>query len=155
MIERIKKIMEEKRLTTSSFADATGVNSTTMSFIINGREIEGKGKVNQTPSTDVITKILNTFPDISADWLFMGTGSMHKGEKAIMAPDLFSQTSINPAKDAVEPKYRKEIVDKPAEISLKNPKNQSIMPEFSLSENIDKIVIFFKNKTYITLKPEE
>jgi transcriptional regulator with XRE-family HTH domain len=155
MIERIKKIMEEKGLTTSSFADATGVNATTISFIINGRDVEGKGKVNQTPSTDVITKILNTFPDISADWLFMGTGSMHKGEKAVIAPDLFSQTSVNPVKDTAEPKYRKEIIDKPAEISPKNTKNQSIMPEFPISDNIDKIVIFFKNKTYITLKPEE
>jgi len=29
------------------------------------------------------------------------------------------------------------------------------MPELSISDNIAKIVIFFKNKTYITLKPEE
>jgi transcriptional regulator with XRE-family HTH domain len=160
MNERIKKIIDEKGLTVSIFANETGINQATISFILNGRKDKNGNRTVQEPSRAVLAKILETYPDINPAWLHYGTGPMYKSDKPIMvaapeSPDLFSQNAVNPLNDTVEPKYRKEIIDKSAEIPPQNSKKQSIMPEFPISDNIDKIVIFFKNKTYITLKPEE
>ncbi|MDR1526794.1 MAG: helix-turn-helix domain-containing protein [Dysgonamonadaceae bacterium] len=155
MIERIKQLITDKKLTLSSFATETKINPATINHIINGREVEGKGKVNQTPSTDVITKILSTFPDINVEWLLMGTGPMYKGQRTFVQPDLFLEKAIKLPTPPTIPENRMEIEDKTEENDIKVAVKQPIMQELSLSENIDKIVIFFKNKTYVTLKPEE
>jgi transcriptional regulator with XRE-family HTH domain len=155
MIERIKQLIAEKNQTLSSFASVTDIHPTTISHIINGREMEGKGKVKQTPSTDVLTKILSTFPDISPEWLVMGTGPMYKAKRTFLEPELFPETAIKPSTSPPAPENRQEKEDKQEEKEIKSIQKQALMPEFSLSENIDKIVIFFKNKTYVTLKPEE
>ena len=155
MVERIKRIIANKKMSLSSFADATDIHPTTLSHIINGREIEGKGKVNQTPSTDVLTKILSAFPDISAEWLMTGAGTMYKGQRAFIEPGLFPEAAIKPPQTSEQTVQWQEIEVKPEEKEVKIPQKQMIMPELSLSDNIDKIVIFFKNKTYVTLKPED
>jgi transcriptional regulator with XRE-family HTH domain len=154
MVERIKQLIAEKKMTLASFARVTDIKPTTISHIINGRETEGKGKVNQMPSTDVITKILSTFPDLNAEWLIMGKGAMHKGRHTLIEPELFPDAdaaAIKPSPLPATSEYRQENEEK----EIKIPQKQMFPSEFSFSENIDKIVIFFKNKTYITLKPEE
>ncbi|MDR0698390.1 MAG: helix-turn-helix domain-containing protein, partial [Tannerella sp.] len=152
---RINELITENKMTLSSFAAETKINPSTINHIINGRNDKKKGKVNQPPSTDVITKILSTFPDISPEWLLMGTGPKYKGQRAVIQPDLFTETAIKPFISPVIPEDRKEIETQPEEKDVKITTKRSAMPELSLSENIDKIVIFFKNKTYVTLKPEE
>jgi len=154
MVERIKKIIAEKDMTLSIFASTTDIHPTTLSHIINGREIAGKGKVKQMPSTDVIMKILSAFPDINAEWLIKGTGPMDKSGRTFIKPDLFSETAIKSSPTPEHPKYRQEIEEKVEEVATKIPHKQIFTPELSISDNIDKIVIFFKNKTYVTLKPE-
>ena len=51
----------------ASFADCINVNRSSVTHIFTGR--------NQ-PSLDVAKKILKAFPEISSDWLIMGTGTM-------------------------------------------------------------------------------
>jgi len=156
MDERIKEIINAKGLTLSLFANATGINPTTISHILNGRDVPGKGKVKQKPSADVQNKILATFPDISPEWLIFGTGAMQKGQRTFIEPELFPvDVAIKPPIVPDIPKYQQEIEDKVVEKEAKIPHKQAITPEISLSENIDKIIIFFKNKTFVTLKPEE
>jgi transcriptional regulator with XRE-family HTH domain len=160
MIERIKEIIAKEKMTLTGFADVTNINATTLSHIINGR---GKEKILQTPSTDVITKILSTFPNISADWLLMGKEPMYKDryagislKPAALQPELsFPEETVKSPVTPAAPVQTQEMVDKTEELDLNLAAKQAIMPELSLSENIDKIVIFFKNKTYVTLKPEE
>jgi len=155
MVERIKKIIEGKDMTLSSFANLTDIHPTTLSHIINGRESAGKGRVNQTPSTDVIMKILSAFPDINAEWLLRGIGPMDKSGRSYIKPDLFSEPAVQSPQTPDHPQSRQAIEEKVEEKEVKIPQKQMIMPELSLLDNIDKIVIFFKNKTYVTLKPED
>ena len=154
MVERIKKIIADRKMTLSLFANATNIHPTTLSHIINGREMDGKGKINQTPSTDVIMKILSTFPDVSAEWLMMGAGPMYKGQRTLIQPDLFSKPVPKSPSIPEFTNHQQEMEERPEEKETKIPQKQLFMPELSLSDNIDKIVIFFKNKTYVTLKPE-
>jgi transcriptional regulator with XRE-family HTH domain len=161
MNERIKKLMDVKNLTLSTFADMTGINSTTLSFIINGRpDKTGNGKSVQKPSTDVILQILNTFPDINSDWLLLGKEPMSKGKNPMILPvsageqaDLFSPTAIDQTKPASENKYRKENIVHDPPNTTEPIKKQQVVPNFSMSENVSEIIIFFKDNTHLILKP--
>jgi len=66
-IKRIGLILEVKNLNYSDFAEAIGIQRSMVSHIMSGRN---------NPSLDVVTKILNTFPDLRSDWLLFGKGAM-------------------------------------------------------------------------------
>lgn len=70
MIDRIRKIIEYKKLTATKFASEIGVAQTTLSGHLNDQR-----KV----SIDVVCGIINSFEDISAEWLLTGKGKMIKG----------------------------------------------------------------------------
>lgn len=67
--ERLLYIFEEFSLNASSFADKIGVQRSSMSHIMSGRN---------KPSLDFILKIYETFPDISLPWLTIGEGDFYK-----------------------------------------------------------------------------
>lgn len=64
--ERIKYILEQEGLTYNQFAERIGVASSAVSHFVNRRN---------KPSLDAIAGILNALPNISPDWLVLGTGS--------------------------------------------------------------------------------
>ena len=68
---RIKSIIEYYKMNVNSFSKHIGIdNNVTIGNIVNTR-------LNK-PSYDVIQKILQTFENISADWLITGKGKMLK-----------------------------------------------------------------------------
>ncbi|MDD4142034.1 MAG: helix-turn-helix transcriptional regulator [Bacteroidales bacterium] len=67
MLKRITTIIETKHLTQSQFANAIGIQRSTLSHILSGRN---------NPSLEIILKILNTYPEISSAWLLNGSGEM-------------------------------------------------------------------------------
>jgi transcriptional regulator with XRE-family HTH domain len=146
MIERIKKLIEKENTTPSAFADEIGISRGSMNHILNGRN---------NPSLDMVLKIVKRYPNINLDWLMQGTPPIYKGEKASLEPDLFSELSINPINESTEIKYPKEIVDKLPELPVKPIEKESITTQMPTSKNIDKIMIFFKDKTFLSLLPEE
>lgn len=75
--ERIMQVMTQKGLTSSQFAESIGIQRAAMSHITSGRN---------NPSLDVMKKILERFPDISADWLLMEKGPMTRGTQPTAAP---------------------------------------------------------------------
>lgn len=77
--ERIKKILEHHQLTASLFADRIGVQRSSISHILSGRN---------KPSLDFILKITGEFPDVDIYWLLNGKGSFPKTvvEKPKMTP---------------------------------------------------------------------
>lgn len=146
MIKRIQEIIDKERINASAFADEIGISRGAMNHILNGRN---------KPSLDVLLKIVNRYKNINLEWLMLGTLPMYKTEKIAFQPNLFDEDPINSIPTPVEEKYVKENIDKTPDFDIQKTNQQSIISELSLSENIDKIVIFFKNKTFITLKPED
>lgn len=65
IVQRIKDLVEEKfgARGATSFAKAIGVEQVTLSRYLNG---------SRSVSLDVVNAILNTFPDVSAEWLLRG-----------------------------------------------------------------------------------
>jgi transcriptional regulator with XRE-family HTH domain len=72
MKERIIKFLEIENLSSSKFADDIGVQRSSISHILSGRN---------NPSFDFIQKILTKYKSLNAEWLIMGTGNMLKSIK--------------------------------------------------------------------------
>ena len=63
LTDRIKYIMKINQLSATAFADEIGVQRSSISHVLSGRN---------KPSLEFIQKILSTYPKISADWLISG-----------------------------------------------------------------------------------
>ena len=70
--ERLKKIVAVKAKSRIAFAKVVGVSSVAMDNYIGEK---------RRPSLDLIEKILQTYPDISAEWLLRGEGDMYRNAK--------------------------------------------------------------------------
>ncbi len=77
MKDRILKIINKEQLTSSKFADLIGVQRSSISHIISGRN---------NPSLDIVQKILLEFKTVNPEWLLFGTGDMYKKDSL---PTLF------------------------------------------------------------------
>lgn len=136
MIERIQEILKEKRLSPSQFADEIKVQRSGMSHILSGRN---------KPSLDFVTKILTSYPDVNSDWLLFGKGKMTEESAASIFEEPIVENSD---------RYKNTSSHKPGKISsqdVRNKKNVAFPPnedKTSNSSEIEKIVVFFKNKTY-------
>lgn len=102
--ERIKKILEHHTLTASLFADKIGVQRSSISHILSGRN---------KPSLDFILKITGEFPDVDIYWLLNGKGSFPKVIEEISknAPPLpLSDASRTAASEASSKRITKIVV---------------------------------------------
>lgn len=78
MTDRIRKVLQIKKLSPSVFADKVGVPRSTISHVLSGRN---------NPSLEFIQKILDHFPDIRTEWLVRGEGSMLKQSGTLFAEE--------------------------------------------------------------------
>ncbi|CAI8163674.1 MAG: Uncharacterised protein [Bacteroidota bacterium] len=63
LIERIKKVIDDSELSSAAFADRIGVQRSSISHILSGRN---------KPSLDFVLKVLHAFPTLHSDWLLLG-----------------------------------------------------------------------------------
>ena len=89
--DRIEKIMLKEEMNSAVFATEIGIQGSTLSHILNGRN---------NPSLDVLKKILNRFRTVSSDWLILGVGSMYRVEKQSQTPTLFDSLDENITKSS-------------------------------------------------------
>jgi transcriptional regulator with XRE-family HTH domain len=159
MVDRIRKIMEKEGLNFALFADKIDVSRGTITHVLSGRN---------KPSLDVIQKILETFPNINSDWLLIGKNPMYRHENVFLQPQqesiLFDdETNVpKPPKKEVnaykEPKvseYSPKSIDKEPVLSLQSAKIKEVTDVISSNRKIDKIIIFYDDKTFLSFSPEE
>ncbi|MEI6123888.1 MAG: helix-turn-helix transcriptional regulator [Bacteroidota bacterium] len=166
MVNRILLVLKIKNLSPSKFADEIGIQRSSMSHIMSGRNL---------PSLDLILKILQKFKDINSEWLMQGVGPMLKTTQI----DLFEVEE-----DMKDEILKKEAKEKEPSVELKNDKekseviineqetkvrNQDVQVENSdyktttdenlakipqsISSEIEKIVILYKNNTFKEYHP--
>lgn len=64
--ERVTELRYSKHLTETQFANQLGMSQATVN-----RQLK-----SDFPSLELISKVLSLFPELSAEWLMRGTGSM-------------------------------------------------------------------------------
>lgn len=95
MKDRIILLIKAKNLTAAQFADEIGVQKSSISHIISGRN---------NASLDFIQKVLICYPDVSMDWLMFGKGPIFKGMAIAADPnnDGHSEARSTPLSAAVD-----------------------------------------------------
>lgn len=141
MVNRIKELILKEGLTSGSFADAIGVQRSSMSHILNGRN---------NPSLDFVVKTLQYFPNINSDWLLLGTGSMyHNGQKTTSQPvrelSIFDTTPVK----VPEPKPERPLLSAP------EPIEKQVIREEKSNKLVAKVLIFYSDQTYAEFFPPE
>ncbi|WP_353104169.1 helix-turn-helix transcriptional regulator [Myroides odoratus] len=139
-VNRLEFLLEHFELSASAFADKIGVQRSSLSHILSGRN---------KASLDFILKINDTFPELNLEWLIKGIGSF-SGEKKqgdLGAPtvDLFSSTSKIETPNTTLP---------PAPLEgKKEALTPKPIPDFLTSADMEQIVVFYKDGTFTTYKP--
>lgn len=143
--DRVKLLMKENNLSSSDFAEKTGIQQSTFSHFINGRN---------KASLDVVTKIHEAFPDVSIEWLLYGNGEMYTALPPISpnSMDLFEvQPEINYSdknKATSSTGLTMESVSGIAPILNKQAELEAYKTAIKPPRKITEIRVFFDDNTY-------
>lgn len=80
MKDRLIQLLDLEQLSPSKFADIIGVQRSSISHVISGRN---------KPSFDFIQKTLKAFPGLNASWLIMGESTMYEQMGRNISGNLF------------------------------------------------------------------
>lgn len=141
-IKRLEIILEYYGVNASAFADKIGVQRSSLSHLLSGRN---------KPSLDFILKILDVYPEIDLYWILNGKGSFPKSNSKPTESEPI--TSINPISDAFEPKRDLFTETIPEEIKSVPTANRGENQNILFDDNIEKIVFFYKDGTFKIFNP--
>jgi transcriptional regulator with XRE-family HTH domain len=125
LTDKIKQILVDKNITPSLFADEIGIQRSSMSHILAGRN---------KPSLDMVQKIVKRFPDLGISWILDDEPLPVVVPEAINEPALESRKKVVPAPQPAQPSVVKE---KPV-----------VLPE----KKIEKVLIFYSDGTFQEFK---
>lgn len=118
--------MEQMHLSPSEFADKIGVQRSSVSHVLSGRN---------KPSIDFLEKILRVFPDTDTTWLITGISGSQK--------DAINVNSEMPG-DRIPSQ----------DLPVNNEENKK-SPAPADEEPVEHIIIVYKNNTFRLLKSSE
>ena len=129
--ERLAHILRAKNLTATQFAELMKIQPSNVSHLLNGRN---------KPSLDFLIKLKEVFPEYRFDWIIMG-------RKPITINDPTPSLSDNQEMriEKVEDKKVIEFDDVEEKISENEPK-------ITDNQDIEKILVVYKDKTFEILK---
>ncbi|MEM0577319.1 helix-turn-helix domain-containing protein [Flavobacterium polysaccharolyticum] len=141
-IKRLEYLLEYYSLNAASFSDKIGVQRSSLSHLLSGRN---------KPSLDFILKIIEAFPDVDLYWILIGKGNFPKDVKINLDHSLSPSPSENTIVDLFSevekktlPKLMGDDKNKKTNFSENNP----------FSNDVDKIVFFYKNGTFTIFNHE-
>lgn len=101
-INRLQNVIDYYGESASSFAETIGVQRSSISHILSGRN---------KPSLDFVLKVLSAYPDVNLYWLCNGTGSF-LSEKQVKSK---SEETSTPIFENEQPKVQETKTDKAIE----------------------------------------
>lgn len=165
--ERIELLMRCYNLTSSQFADRTGIQRASVSHIIGGRN---------KPSLEVMLKIYDAFPGIDMKWLMTGVGeapvpvsSAEQEADTLFSTVEESQNSVTESKTSAPNLVRNDLreakqdlpvrtktqpSDKPVRRNVPQQRSNAHQQSIVQQKKIKEVRIFYTDGTYETLVPE-
>lgn len=147
-VKRLELILDYYGLNASAFADKIGVQRSSMSHLLSGRN---------KPSLDFVLKILEVFPEVDLYWMLLGKGSFPKNNNESNPEDIKASTPLSSNQNLKENSNQDlfslgEINDETLEEKKKSPEiiNSSLILG---NDEIEKIVLLYKNGTFKTYSP--
>ena len=100
IVSRIEMVIEHLELSVSAFADEIGVQRSSMSHLLNGRN---------KPSLDFVMKLVDTYPEIKLDWLLKGKGNFPETDNIEEEP-FAKKTNLEIENFKIEPTKRESVI---------------------------------------------
>jgi len=127
--ERLQKILDFYGISATELSNQISVNRSTISHLLSGRN---------KPSLDFIMKILQKYPEVELYWLLNGKGTfpLEINEN----PPNFKKQKKKLKKNDLTEKKKKQPID------------PSILPDSLNEEEIERIIIFFKDGSFKSFK---
>ncbi len=144
-IKRLEKILDYYNLNASSFADKIGVQRSSLSHLLSGRN---------KPSLDFVLKISEVFPEVDLYWILNGAGTFPKGDRKLEQKTIAPLESKIVTETVFEKKNSPEDLFSKMESSpVENKKIETSdtskqLQNFNNNGEVDKIVFFYKNGTF-------
>lgn len=159
MNDRIKEIIAHEHLSDGEFADIVGINRSTLSHCLSGRNDVSK---------DIIIKIHNVYPNISINWLMFGEGDPGFGTPKEPETDLFNSFGQNSTTVDDDAEYLREIELSTPENARNIPENKVVIPSVVISADkneieiqgkqvrkVDKIILYYSDNTFETFERQK
>ena len=164
MKERLIQLLDLEQLTPSKFADIIGVQRSSVSHVISGRN---------NPSFDFIQKTLTAFPGLNAEWLIVGQGSMYdqmgrgatgnlfeapvEENRVLIPEDIADRGTENSFpedsqgdKEEIDSSSNADLTQEPEDFPIDLGQQESRSPG-----NIVQVMVFYDNDTFRTYKPSK
>ncbi|MBQ3655427.1 MAG: helix-turn-helix transcriptional regulator [Bacteroidales bacterium] len=172
MKDRILKILDKENISAAKFADVLGVQRSSISHILSGRN---------KPSLDFVQRILQKFPEINSDWLLFGKGNIYRNGSQEPQPQAQQPQQPKAVSKTEPPKPQPVVEQQPtpapapqqpqpqAQPVYQQPQAQPVyqqtMPQGQpvaaqqprpvdiLQTNPDRIIVFYSNNTFAWYSP--
>lgn len=92
--QRIMLILEDKQVSVNALSKLVDMSQTTLNTQLKGE---------RALSANVVAKVLVAYPDVSAEWLMRGIGTMYHKEGADDSPYMVAETPHHDEPKVVEP----------------------------------------------------
>jgi len=125
LTDKIKQILVDKNITPSLFADEIGIQRSSMSHILAGRN---------KPSLDMVQKIVKRFPDLGISWILDDEPLPATTPETVQEPVLESRKKVVPAPQPAQPNVVKD--------------KSVVLPE----KKIEKVLLFYSDGTFQEFK---
>ena len=92
--QRIMLILDDKQVSVNALSKLVEMSQTTLNTQLKGE---------RALSANVVAKVLSAFPDVSAEWLMRGVGTMYVKEDVEYSSSMVAETPCHDEPKAVEP----------------------------------------------------
>lgn len=145
MKDRIQKFIHKEGISPAHFADEIGVQRSSVSHILSGRN---------NPSFDFIQKILDRYKNLNAEWLIMGIGDMYKKiERNISFITEPVRKDISPQQKDLFTENNTVKSEPPPVYAQEKEKVMDNVLEASVNKSVEKIIVFYSDKTFVEFRP--
>lgn len=142
-IKRLEYLMDYNALNASAFADKIGVQRSSISHLLSGRN---------KPSLDFILKILEVFPEVNLYWILEGKQEFLKSDQKNKTELKEKTIELPPTKVEEEKKIDENLF---SELNIYNEKENDVLSTtvqtkkiIAADSDIYKIVIFYNDGTF-------
>jgi transcriptional regulator with XRE-family HTH domain len=152
--KKIEQIIIDKGISPSYFADTVGIQRSSISHILSGRN---------KPSLDIIQRILKVFPDIDRDWLLFDSDVPQQNTPQINRQNttnqrVVSQNSFEQTPRESNRNYQPEpnVIQPPVNVTPRRKIERPVVPTqqpLPSGKQIERIVIFYTDGTFMESKP--
>lgn len=144
--DKIKQVLTIKNLSPSYLADDIGVQRSSISHILSGRN---------RPSLDIIQKIVRRFPEFTYEWFLESDTQLSTDDSTTTPTQLVMQQPIATAtRSTTTQKAQQSSVLSP-QANTHTEENETIVPKqhTTTKQVIDRILIFYTDGTFREYTP--